>query len=57
MTGSLVFSVNVTNLTNPTKPNYHVSIKKSQAILKCLIDLENNVSLAHAGLRRENHVL
>ena len=34
-----------------------MSIKKSQAILKCFIDLKNNVSLAHAGLRRENHVL
>ena len=57
MTGSPVFSVNFTNRTNPAKPNYHMSIKKSQAILKCFIDPKNNVTLAHAGLRRENHVL
>ena len=45
MTGSPVFSVNFTNRTNPAKPNYHMSIKKSQAILKCFIDLQNNVWL------------
>jgi len=45
MTGSPVFSENFTNQTNPAKPNYHMSIKKSQAILKCFIDLKNNVWL------------
>ena len=35
----LIFSVNFTNRKNLAKPNYHVSIKKSQAILKCFIDL------------------
>ena len=43
MTGSPVFSVNFTNPKNPAKPNYHMSIKKSQAILKCFIDLKNSV--------------
>ena len=43
MTGSPVFSVNFTNPTNLAKPNYHMSIKKSHAILKCFIDLKNNV--------------
>ena len=43
MTGSPVFSVNFTNRTNPAKPNYHMSIKKSQAILKCFIDLKFSV--------------
>ena len=33
MTGSPVLSVNLTNRKNPAKPNYHISIKKSQA--KC----------------------
>ena len=33
MTGSPIFSVNFTNRKNPAKPNYHMSIKKSQA--KC----------------------
>ena len=39
MTGSPVLSVNCTNRKNPAKPNYHMSINKSQAILKCFIDL------------------
>ena len=30
---SPIFSVNFTNRNNPAKPNYHMSIKKSQA--KC----------------------
>ena len=34
----LIFSVNVTNRKSPAKPNYHMSIKRSQAILKCFID-------------------
>ena len=28
---------------NPAEPNYHMSIKKSQAILKCFIDLKSSV--------------
>ena len=43
MTGIPVFSANFTNQTNPVKPNYHISIKKTQAILKCFIDLKNSV--------------
>ena len=43
MTGSPVFSVNLINRKNPAKPNYHVSIKKSQAIQKYVIDLKNSV--------------
>ena len=39
MTGSPVFSINLTYLGIPANPNYHMSIKKSQAILKCFIDL------------------
>ena len=31
MTGSPIFSVNLTNRKNPVKPNYHMSIKESQA--------------------------
>ena len=27
----------------PTNPNYHMAIKKSQAILKCFIDLKSSV--------------
>ena len=43
LTGSPVFSVNFTNRKNPAKPNYHMSIKKSQAIQKYVIDLKNSV--------------
>ena len=43
MTGSPIFSVNFTNRKNPAKPNYQMSIKKSQAILKCFIDLKSSV--------------
>ena len=43
MTGSPVFSINLTYLRIPTYPNYHMSIKKSQAILKHFIDLKFNV--------------
>ena len=43
MTSVLLFSVNFANRKNPAKPNYHMSIKKSQAILKCFIDLKNSV--------------
>ena len=45
MTRSPVFSVHFTNRKNPAKPDYHMSIKKSQAILKCFIDLKNSVWL------------
>ena len=44
--GSPVFSVNFTNRKNPAKPNYrHMSIKKSQQTLKCVIhvDLKNSI--------------
>ena len=41
----LIFSVNVTNRKSPAKQNYHMSIKRSQAILKCFIDLKNSVWL------------
>ena len=34
MTGSPVFSINLTSLRISTNPNYHMSIKKSRAILK-----------------------
>ena len=34
MTGSPVFSISLTCLRIPANPNYHMSIKKSQAILK-----------------------
>ena len=43
MTGSPVFSINLTYLRIPTNPNYHMSIKKSQAILKHFIDLKFTV--------------
>ena len=35
MTGTTVISLNLTYLRIPANPNYHMSIKKSQAILKC----------------------
>ena len=43
MTGSPVFSINLTCLRIPTNPNYHMSIKKSQAILKRFINLKFSV--------------
>ena len=49
MTGSRVFSVNFTNRKNPAKPNYHMSIKKSQAIQKYVIDLKNSKEYGTAG--------
>ena len=42
-TGSPVFSINLTYLKIATNPNYLMSIKKSQAILKCFIDLKFSV--------------
>ena len=43
MTGSPIFSINMTNRRNPSNLNYHMSIKKSQAILKHFIDLKFSV--------------
>ena len=43
MTGSPILSINLTNRTNPSNLNYHMSIKKSQAILKRFIDLKFSV--------------
>ena len=39
----LYFKRKITNRKNPAKPNYQMSIKKSQAILKCFIDLESSI--------------
>ena len=41
MTGSPIFSINLINRKNPSNLNYHMSIKKSQAILKHFIDLSS----------------
>ena len=43
MAGSSIFSINLTNRKNPSNLNYHMSIKKSQAILKHFIDLKFSV--------------
>ena len=43
MTPSQVFSINLTYLRISTNPNRYVSIKKSQAILKCFVDLKSSV--------------
>ena len=40
MTGSPIFSINLIIWKNPCNLNYHMSIKKSQAILKHFIDLK-----------------
>ena len=40
MTGSPIFSINLANRKNPSNLKYHMSIKKSQAILKHFIDLK-----------------
>ena len=37
------YSVNFTNLKTLANLNYHMSIKTSQAILKCFIDLKSSV--------------
>ena len=42
LTGSPIFFVNFTNWRHPSNPNYHMSIKKCQAIAKSLIDLKSN---------------
>ena len=41
--GSPIFSVNLSNRKNPFNLNYHMSIKKSQAILKRFMDLKFGV--------------
>ena len=46
MTGSPVLSLNLTNRKNPAKPNYHISIKKSQA--KCT----ENIGLPAVELKK-----
>ena len=43
MSGSPVFSINLIYLRIPTNSNYHMSIKKSQVILKRFIDLKFSV--------------
>ena len=40
---SPIFSVNLSNRKNPFNLNYHMSIKKSQAILKRFMDLKFGV--------------
>ena len=40
MTGSQIFLINLTNRRIPANPNYHMSIKKTQAILQCFIHLK-----------------
>ena len=42
MTGSEIFLINLTNRRIPANPNYHMSIKKTQAILKCFIHLKSS---------------
>ena len=44
----VVFSVNFTNRKKTANLNYHMLIKKSQAILKCFIDLKFCVGLRWA---------
>ena len=43
MTGSPILLINLTNRKNPSNLNYHMSIQKSQAILKRFIDLKFSV--------------
>ena len=43
MTGSPIFSINLTNRKHPSNLNYHMSIQKSQAILKRFIELKSSV--------------
>ena len=50
MTGSPIFSINLTNRKNPSNLNYHMLIKKSQAILKHFIDLKFSLRFTlHGG--------
>ena len=56
MTGISIFSENFTNRKKTTAHlKYHMSIMKSQAILKRFIDLKFRVGFT--GLRKPNHVL
>ena len=48
MTGSPVFSINLTYLRIPINPNYHMSIKKSQAEMFYRSQIQR---LVYAGLR------
>ena len=50
MTSSPTFSVNFTTGKNPAYLNYHMSIKKSQAILKILLYRSRVQRLVYAGL-------
>ena len=43
MTDGPVFSINLTYLRIPANPNYQMSIKKSQAVLKFFIDPKRSV--------------
>ena len=43
---SYIFSVNFTNRKKQANLNYNISIKKSQALLKCFINLKCSVCLA-----------
>ena len=54
MTGGPVFSINLTNRKNPSNLDHHMSIKKSQAILKHFIDLKFSV---WSTLRSENETI
>ena len=54
MTGSPVFSINLPYLRIPTNPNYNMSIKKIQAILKRFIDLKFSLWLT---LSSENETM
>ena len=57
---SPIFLVNLTNRKNPANINHIMSIKESQVILKCFVDLNASIWSAvwfYAGLRWWNHVL
>ena len=41
-TVSQIFLINLTNRRIPANPNYHMSIKKTQAILKCFMHLKSS---------------
>ena len=49
MIGSQIFLINLTNRRIPANPNYHMSIKKTQAILKCLIHLKSSAWFTRAS--------
>ena len=56
MTASSIFSINLRNRKNPSNLNYHMSIKKSQAILKHFKDLKFSVWFTLCS-ENEKHVL